>query len=105
MLDLCPIQDVHMSLADLGGGGGRVAPGTRPFHCNILKQNPTVRFHRVCNWSVRVDCEDIFVISCSGGSRISKRGLQSLKGAPTYYLTNFSQKLHEKEEILSQATD
>ena len=39
----------------------------------------------------------------SGGSRISQRGVrQPQRGAPAYYLTNFSQKLHENEEILVQ---
>ena len=28
-------------------------------------------------------------------------GRQPLRGAPTYYLTNFSQKLHENKEILA----
>ena len=36
------------------------------------------------------------------GSRISQRGCQLLKGTPTYYLANFSQNLHENEEILGQ---
>ena len=39
----------------------------------------------------------------SGGSRISqRRGANPKGGAPTYYLANFSQKLHENEEILGQ---
>ena len=40
----------------------------------------------------------------SGGSRISqRRGRYPQKGgAPTYYLVNFSRKLHENEEILGQ---
>ena len=32
----------------------------------------------------------------------SRGGCANLGGAPTYYLTNFSQKLHENEEILAQ---
>ena len=44
----------------------------------------------------------IFVVCCallsSGGSRISQRGVcLPLGGAPTYYLPNFSGKLHEIE--------
>ena len=36
----------------------------------------------------------------SGGSRISpRRGLQLPRGAPTYDLAKFSQKLHEIERI------
>ena len=40
----------------------------------------------------------------SGGSRISQMGGRQPQrgGAPTYYLTNFSQKLHENEENLTQ---
>ena len=37
----------------------------------------------------------------SGGSRISQRGRLPLRGTVTYYLTNYSQKLHENEEILA----
>ena len=33
----------------------------------------------------------------SGGSRISQRGRQLLRGPPTYYLTNFSPTQHENE--------
>ena len=32
------------------------------------------------------------------GSRISQRGTPTLRGAPTYYLANFSRKLHENEQ-------
>ena len=40
----------------------------------------------------------------SGGSRISQRRGANPKGggAPTYYLANFSRKLHENKEILGQ---
>ena len=38
----------------------------------------------------------------SGGSRIFQRGRQHLEGAPTYYLANFSRKLHGNEEILAR---
>ena len=39
----------------------------------------------------------------SGGSRISqRRGAYHKGGVPTDYLANFSQKLHENEEILGQ---
>ena len=45
-------------------------------------------------------------ISCfySFPSRISQRGVRQPQrgGAPTYYLTNFSRKLHENEEIFVQ---
>ena len=42
----------------------------------------------------------------SGGSRISqRRGANPKGGAPTYYLANFSWKLHENEEILGQRGD
>ena len=40
--------------------------------------------------------------SFSGGSTISKRGRQPLRGVPTYYLTNFSRKLQENEDILDR---
>ena len=42
---------------------------------------------------------------CSGGSRISQTvggGCQSQRGTPTYYLINFSRKLHENKDILAQ---
>ena len=39
----------------------------------------------------------------SGGQRIFPRGHQPWSGAPTYYFTNFSQKLHENEDILDVA--
>ena len=40
----------------------------------------------------------------SGGSRISQTGAPILEGgAPTYYLANFSRKLHENEDILGQS--
>ena len=43
------------------------------------------------------------VIHFSGGSRISQRRSEStLEGVSTYYLANFSQKLHENEEILAR---
>ena len=39
----------------------------------------------------------------SGGSRISQRGGTNPRGrAPTYYLANFFQKLHENEDIVGQ---
>ena len=50
-----------------------------------------------------VECQrDLSEILTSGGSRISpRRGRQLLRGgAPTYYLVNFSRKLHENKEIL-----
>ena len=40
--------------------------------------------------------------SDSGGSRIFQRGALTREGAPTYYLTNFSRKPHENEEILAK---
>ena len=41
------------------------------------------------------------VLPSSGGSGISQTGCANPKrGASTYYLANFSQKLHENEEIL-----
>ena len=40
------------------------------------------------------------VLYYSGRSRISQRGYQPLKGTLIYYLTNFSRKWHENEEIL-----
>ena len=39
-------------------------------------------------------------INTSGGSRISQRGRQPQRGAPTYYFTNFFWKPHENKEIL-----
>ena len=38
----------------------------------------------------------------SGGSRIFQTGAPTSHGAITYYLANFSRKLHENEEILGQ---
>ena len=38
----------------------------------------------------------------SGGSRISQRGCANPKGGAPTYLPNFSQKLHENEEILAE---
>ena len=38
----------------------------------------------------------------SGGSRIFQEGGTNPWRAPTYYLTNYSWKLHEHEEILAQ---
>ena len=40
--------------------------------------------------------------SGSGRSRISQRVASTHEGAPTYYLTNYSRKLHENEEMLAQ---
>ena len=37
-------------------------------------------------------------IQSSGGSRISQKGRQPEKGAPTYYLAKICRKLHENEE-------
>ena len=34
--------------------------------------------------------------------RFPRRGALTQEGAPTYYLANFSRKLHENEEILGQ---
>ena len=45
--------------------------------------------------------EDHIPSPVNGESRISQRSATP-KGAPTYHLTNFSQKLHENEEILAQ---
>ena len=43
----------------------------------------------------------------SGGSRNSQRGMRQLQrgGMPTYYLTNFSGKLHKNEKKLAQRGD
>ena len=43
------------------------------------------------------------MIMSSGGSRLSQRGVRQPRrwGTPTY-LTNFSRKLHENEEILAE---
>ena len=40
----------------------------------------------------------VCVCICSGGSRISQTGAPNRKGAPTYYLAKFCQKLHENGE-------
>ena len=39
---------------------------------------------------------------CSGGPRISQRGCQPLRGRQPIILANFSQQLHENEEISAQ---
>ena len=46
----------------------------------------------------------IKIAGVSGGSRISQRGCANPRegGAPTYYSTIFSGKLHENENILAQ---
>ena len=59
----------------------------------ILKSFPTQL--SACSYRAKVEAKAIQVKD-SGGSGISRWGRQPQRGTPTYYLANFSRKLHEK---------
>ena len=69
-----------------------------PRSSKTKKLKATIPRHERCLLFVSV-IDDIG----SGGSRISQRGVrQPQRGAPTYYLPNFYQKLHENEKNLAE---